>query len=281
MLKQRLFWGTLLVLCVAGALGLDHTYGIDLGFTGLMLLAVLLTLYEFYTMFENTGARIPKTFSLLVVGILIAGLWLKKHFCPWLQLSFPLVLSMYLLGLSGIYLARQAINRVTDLAMAVFGIMYIYWCLSYLQGIRGNILAGESLLIYFIAVNKMADTCAYAFGSLLGRQPLAPLISPKKTVEGFAGGIIGGTLFGLLLWSIMPQLSDCYLWHRMIFMGGVITISGQLSDLVASLFKRYCQVRDSGHLFPGLGGVLDLVDSLILSAPIAYYLMTVFMYGHL
>jgi phosphatidate cytidylyltransferase len=284
MLKHRLLWGSILIAFVTGLIWFDYLHKDNSGFTLLMLLVVLLGLYEFYQMFANIGLIISKTFPILIIALLIIGQWVQVHLYQCIFISFPLLFSFFLLGSAIEYLLKvrdeASRQRLTALFISVFGIIYIYWCLNFVRGIRQDLLIGEQLFIWFIAVNKMADTMAYFGGRLFGRHLLAPAVSPRKTIEGFICALIGGTLFGLVLWRIL-NLSECYMWYYMIPIGLGCTTAGQLGDLLESLIKRYCQVKDSGRLFPGLGGVLDLVDSLILSAPITYYLMKVHLYGHI
>lgn len=277
MLKKRLLWGSILIAISIALLLMDHLLDDNTGFTILMLVAVSLGLYEFYKMYEDKGAKIPKTFAIIMAaGTIIIG-WSNNHLFPALgihriELHFDQVFLLFLLGLVFYYIIRDNIANVENLIIAVFGMIYICWTLNYACLLRGDSIRGESLFIYFVVVNKMADTFAYFVGSLWGRYKLAPKISPKKTVEGFIGGILGGALSGFVLWLIMKGL-DTYDWYHIIVIGLCIAIAGQMSDLLASLFKRHCNKEHSLNIFPGLGGILDIIDSLILSAPVAYFLL--------
>jgi phosphatidate cytidylyltransferase len=129
---------------------------------------------------------------------------------------------------------------------------------------------GRFYVLYFILVTKLSDSGAYVVGSLIGRHKLVPRISPGKTWEGFGGAIVVSTAASLLFVH--------FLGHRMVGMtplhavilGIVLGSAAVIGDLIESLFKREAGVKDSGRLFPGIGGILDLLDSLLFNAPIMY-----------
>jgi len=157
------------------------------------------------------------------------------------------------------------------ISTTLFGLMYVPWLLNFIQKINffpG--VEGHYYLLYFVVLTKSSDTGAYAVGSLLGRHKMIPRISPGKTWEGFAGAI-GATMLASLLFVH-------FLGHRMagmntvhaIVLGVLLGLAAVLGDLMESLFKREAGVKDSGSLFPGIGGILDLLDSLLFNAPIMY-----------
>jgi phosphatidate cytidylyltransferase len=118
-------------------------------------------------------------------------------------------------------------------------------------------------------ITKLGDIGAYFIGARFGRHPLMPRISPKKTIEGAVAGLIFSVLGALIC---RPFLNFSYI-HAVvlgIFFGAV----GQLGDLSESLIKRDCQVKDSGKLLPGMGGILDEIDSLLFTAPLFYFYMS-------
>lgn len=129
---------------------------------------------------------------------------------------------------------------------------------------------GLFLLLYLIAVAKMVDNGALLAGRLWGRHKLAPRISPAKTIEGALGGILTGTASAVLLG---PLWAGGGLRFFLLF-GFTISLLAILGDLAESLLKRQAGVKDSGSLLPGIGGVLDLLDSILLSAPAGYLLLT-------
>ena len=137
--------------------------------------------------------------------------------------------------------------------------------------------SGAFLLVYCLTVLVLCDTGAYFAGRAYGKRKLAPRISPGKTVEGAIGGILFGTLGGLAMKSIFdffwPDLSAVLDFATATVFGVIIATVGIVGDLVESLLKRDAQVKDAGVLLPGMGGILDRVDSPLLGIPVTYYLM--------
>jgi len=127
--------------------------------------------------------------------------------------------------------------------------------------------ASEMMFFYFIVINKLADTAAYFGGTYLGKHKLAPAVSPNKTVEGLIAALVAGLLIGFAFWYYTGFRTSFALPYFLI-MSLFVTLSGQIGDLVESLIKRYCGVKDSAVLLPALGGVLDLIDCLLVSAPV-------------
>jgi phosphatidate cytidylyltransferase len=163
-----------------------------------------------------------------------------------------------------------------DGTVLVMGVLYIGLTLSYLLLIRG--LPDGVLLIFFVVVVTWAgDTGAYLAGKSLGRRALAPVISPKKTYEGLAGGLLLACALALAAreW-FLPVLSpgDCLL------LGLLLTMTGLIGDLTESAIKRSAGFKDSGSLIPGHGGMLDRLDSLLFTAPAFYYYVTATGLGH-
>jgi phosphatidate cytidylyltransferase len=129
-----------------------------------------------------------------------------------------------------------------------------------------------------LVLTKSCDIGAYFTGKTLGRHKLILWLSPGKTWEGLAGGIVAASLLGVLFawlvtrWGVSPGDVPMAWWHGAL-LGAFLAITGQTGDLVASLLKRDAGVKDSSSLVPGFGGVLDIVDSLLPAAPVAYWLL--------
>ncbi|MBW1758934.1 MAG: phosphatidate cytidylyltransferase [Deltaproteobacteria bacterium] len=148
----------------------------------------------------------------------------------------------------------------------VQGIIYIPLLLSYLVLIRNGI-DGISWIFLLLCVVFAGDTGAYYIGSYFGRHKLCPAVSPGKTIEGSIGGLTANVAIGALIKSFfMPQLS----WGLSILFFILVGIVGQAGDLFESELKRSGDAKDSGTIFPGHGGVLDRIDSLLFAAPLAY-----------
>lgn len=181
-------------------------------------------------------------------------------------------LILFVLGLC----IRQFISKTNKeglvaISMTLFGLMYVPWLLNFIQKIEffpG--IDGKYFLLFFILVTKFSDMGAYVLGSLIGKHKMIPRISPGKTWEGFAGAILASTGGSLVFVHFFrPHMSGIN-WQHAVVLGVILSISAVVGDLIESLFKRECGMKDSGKFFPGIGGILDLLDSLLFNAPIMY-----------
>jgi phosphatidate cytidylyltransferase len=129
---------------------------------------------------------------------------------------------------------------------------------------------GKFYVLYFILVTKFSDTGAYVVGSLIGRHKMIPRISPGKTWEGFGGAIVVSTGASLVFVHFLGNHMAGMNWRHAVVLGVILSLTAVVGDLIESLFKREAGVKDSGNLFPGIGGILDLLDSLLFNAPIMY-----------
>lgn len=223
---------------------------------------------EFYAL-ERRGVRLMnEVFGVLVTATmpLAAALWGKPG---------PLALITMLLAASLVWHTMFVRVRTAGTAETVFGAMYTGFLLSYLVLIR-MFEGGLVLTIALVLSVWASDVFAYVFGSLLGRHKMVPRISPNKSWEGFVAGLIGCTA----IWSLVPVLGDRG-WipdtgvssSLAIATGVVVGIAAVIGDLVESRFKREVGVKDSGHILPGHGGLLDRMDSLITACLAAYWLL--------
>jgi len=169
------------------------------------------------------------------------------------------------------FVSRDRTTGMPAIAMTLFGLMYVPWLLNFIQKINffpG--VDGKYYVLYFILVTKFSDTGAYVVGSLIGRNKMIPRISPGKTWEGFGGAILVSTTASVVFAHFLgAKMAGMNLRHAVI-LGIILSISAVIGDLIESLFKREAGVKDSGRLIPGIGGILDLLDSLLFNAPIMY-----------
>jgi phosphatidate cytidylyltransferase len=178
------------------------------------------------------------------------------------------------------FLSRTNTKGILAISTTLFGLMYVPWLLNYIQKINffGQGVEGHYYLLYFIIVTKFSDCGAYLVGSVIGKHKMIPRISPGKTWEGFGGAVVVSTAASVVFaWLAGPHLRGMNVTHAVI-LGIVLSIAAVVGDLIESLFKREAGLKDSGKLFPGIGGILDLLDSLLFNAPLMYlYLRYVLM----
>ncbi len=174
---------------------------------------------------------------------------------------------------------KETSNAIFHVAVEFFGVCYVSVPLSFMLAIlypissEGVSWDGRVWLVYLILVTKVTDVGAYFVGRLWGKALLAPILSPKKTVEGAIAGFICAVgcsvLFSVASKFLFPEFFQLPILAA-VFLGSCIGIVGQIGDLAESLLKRDAEIKDSNAL-PGLGGVLDMVDSLLLTAPVVYF----------
>lgn len=260
---KRIFSSIILISIVTFAIFIDWLSGL------LITIFIVLGLYEFFTMLEKKGIRIYKYFGIGMGAIIPLSILFRFELTKTWELFFA-VLALLLLILMQ-FKRRENTGTILDISVTIFGILYVSWFLSFLIKIR-YLVGGISFLATVLIITKLGDIGAYMVGSRFGKIPLIPRISPKKTVEGAIGGLIF-SLLGALASRVFLKLS----YPHLIFIGIFLGILAQLGDLSESLMKRDCQIKDSGNIFPGLGGVLDLIDSLLFTAPAFYFYMSIFL----
>jgi phosphatidate cytidylyltransferase len=182
------------------------------------------------------------------------------------------VLILFVLGLC----VRQFVSKSNTRGMlaistTLLGLMYVPWLLNFIQKINffpG--VDGRYYVLYFILVTKFSDVGAYCVGSLIGKHKMIPRISPGKTWEGFGGAIVVSTLTSVGFSQLCSQHLKEVRIRDAIILGLILSVAAVIGDLIESLFKREAGVKDSGRFFPGIGGILDLLDSLLFNAPLMY-----------
>ena len=230
-----------------------------------------LGLYEFFRL--NSKDLFPKSF--IILGIFCSTLLpcITYFYRPtgglWEALFFILVLiALFLIQ----FMRRENQNAVALIAVTLFGIFYIGWFFTFLVKIR-FLEEGYKLVAFLLLVTKSGDIGAYLIGTHLGKHPLIPRISPKKSIEGAVGGFLFSIVFAILARSFLGPMS----FGVVLGAGILIGIFAQLGDLAESLVKRDYQVKDSSPFLPGLGGMLDVIDSVLFTAPIFYIYLNVIM----
>ena len=270
-------WGIVL-----GALFSGHRLISDVVFVGVLALLGMVGLIEFYGLVEKEGMVCFKGWGVFAGATLIVGTFLHLegwlpglHGTPSRVNDFEVIfLILFVLGLCFLqFLSKSNTKGILAISTTLFGLMYVPWLLNFVQKIylfSGLGDDGKFYVLYFILVTKFSDTGAYAVGSLIGKHKMIPRVSPGKTWEGFGGAIVVSTGASLLFAHLAGPHLPGMTWYHAVILGIILSTSAVVGDLIESIFKREAGVKDSGKFFPGIGGILDLLDSLLFNAPIMY-----------
>jgi phosphatidate cytidylyltransferase len=196
----------------------------------------------------------------------VIGLILAAHFGDQFQILLVLVACVPLTFLLSLLRPGRA-NVSWAIASTIFGIVWIGLPFAHAVLLR-DLPHGGALLVDVLIGTFVGDTCAYFAGRTWGRRPLAPLISPNKTLEGLLGGIVGGTF---AFWLFAFAYQDWIPGATALLIGFCVALAAPLGDLFESLLKRDLGVKDTGRLFGAHGGALDRLDAVFFSVVVAYY----------
>ena len=283
MLKYRLIFGTLMILAFAGLLVLDgYIDGSLSSATGnkpiqgtiLCVIIALLALpaqFELATLAKNIGAVIFKPI-VIIASILLSTAWYVRQFHAEparFHLYYTLFVSAFTLLALFIFQARKFGTKgtIVNCGVSFFSIFYLGFLSSFVLAVR--IEFGLWALLMFIFVVKSSDIGAYTIGRLFGKHKFSPTISPGKTWEGLAGAAI----FAVAVSSLFAHFTGIMNWWQAALFGALFAYLGQLGDLAESMIKRDAEMKDSSASVPGFGGVLDIIDSPLVTAPLAYAFM--------
>ncbi len=283
MLKQRLISGVILgTAAVLSATLLPSPAG------WLVILVLgLLAQFEFYSMIRAMGIPVFRWLGLAAGAATIsATFWTIGSSAE--QLLHGYVAENLVLAGTVIFIfiwqsfQKEYKQPIVAVALTLLGVLYGPLLLNYLTrlaffwhvGTRLDAVGrtGQLLILYLIAVVKASDIGAYFTGRLLGRHKLIPRLSPNKTWEGLAGGIVLSLCVSLLFWRLLDgRLGELELrvWDA-VALGFLLAAAGVIGDLVESMMKRNAAIKDSGALIPGMGGILDVLDSLLFGAPVLF-----------
>ena len=267
MKKDRVISSTIMILVTVAAITNTMAFNI------VLISLICAGLYEFFHMMQIK--KIPVySYTGIVFGLLIP---VSLLFQP--KLTGKIELAFIVLVLLLIFLLQMARNNNKDaivgISTTLFGVLYVSWFFSFLLKTKFLLPGkeGEYLVGFVLLVTKMGDIGALAMGLRYGKHPLLPRISPNKTIEGSIGSFVFSIAAAVLAQGLLPASLQFSFWH-IVMMGAFLGGIGQLGDLSESMIKRDCQVKDSGKILPGLGGVLDTIDSVLFTAPVFYFYMS-------
>lgn len=257
------------------------------GVLGLIGVLTLVATVEYFQMLKAAGVKCFPRFGMLLATVYSGGLY--WHFQQGGESLPPDVdaLAVFLAAAVPFALQLRYPIRGTESLLAVavnlLGFVYIAFLFNFaarvtflapganaVPGMVGS--SGAFLLLWLLAVTKFTDMGAYIVGSMIGRHKMIPHVSPGKTWEGFGGALLFSQLAACGLYALFPeQLSFLKGWGHVIFLGFLLSILAVIGDLAESVFKRSINAKDSGRMLPGIGGSLDLIDSICFTAPALYF----------
>ncbi len=280
-MKTRIFFGAAMIAAVAVVLYLDwrlaqaaplRPWVAGLPVAGVILGLVVLLFRELARLAQGAGLEVLPVSGLLGAAVLGLGPYWARLLWPAGAGDAPLALAGFVV--LAIFAEQMVRFRTTDglrrVAATSLAVLYLGVGSAAMLSIR--MTWGVAVLGVFLAAVKATDLVAYFVGSAIGRHKLIPWLSPAKSWEGLVGGLVGGAGGGALAaWGLGVQALPLGLAAAV---GAVFGAAGQLADLCESLLKRSVQVKDSGAAVPQFGGVMDILDSPLLAAPVAWAVLS-------
>ena len=257
--------------------------GWEPGFVLLVAGLGLVGLWEYYSMLD--AERLPnfKMFGMFCGALMLGGsfYWLAwRQKTPDALYDFEIgTLLLFLFVVFGrqMFLKAEELVPLETMSLTLFGLLYVAWPFSFvtkivylLPRVDGHV-TGHFYVLFLVLVTKFSDMGAYLTGSLIGKHPLVPHISPKKTWEGFFGALAFSVGGGCGLLAVMQKKLDRLDYKDAVILGIVLGFAAIIGDLGESLIKRSCKAKDSGKFLPGIGGALDLIDSILFTAPVMFF----------
>ncbi len=232
-------------------------------FTGLVLLVTIAATIEMVSLMRASGFTPSLVFCLAAMALAFGAVRFRD-----LALYLPLLMTLLLFISLAWQMRHRSGKPIADWAITLAGGAYLGWTSAHLAAVR-EVTNGVWWLVIAIGITWLADSGAYFVGHRFGRHQLAPSLSPKKTWEGYFGGLLTAVLGGVLVGLISPLGL-----LQSTFAAFLVGALGTLGDLSESMFKRQANAKDSGHLIPGHGGAFDRVDSLLWAGVVVYYFAT-------
>ena len=261
-MKQRVISGAVLVVILAITL-----YFGGIVTCGLMALVSLVGNMELLRVY-GVNKKTPGIVCYLATVLYYIAIYLDR-----MDIIVPMMV-IYLLVMLAVYVLTFPTYSDKQIMAAFMDFFYVSVMLSFVYLIR-NMEHGLVLVLLIFVGSWINDTCAYFVGRALGKHKMAPVLSPKKSIEGLIGGIVGAGVFGAVFGILFDKYVDTMNYAPLLFavVGAVGALPAVIGDLAASAIKRNNDIKDYGKLIPGHGGILDRFDSIIFTAPIIYYLL--------
>jgi len=275
--KTRIKVGLGLFFTLCGLLYADHLMGRAVCFATIVTFVIVFGLREYAIIARSAGAEL-ESWPLMLFGALLGGVPVLRYELGWEwapQLT-GLLVSLFFFSVTFPALRKSPSKALFHgLCASVFGLVYIWFLASFIQELRymfGDAKTGLTAAAYTIAIAKGTDVTAFFVGKYFGKTKMIPHISPGKTMAGLWGGL-GGALAITCGFCALTPLGTLIPWLVAVpfaIVMGLVVVAG---DLIESLMKRSAEVKDSANLLPTFGGILDVVDSILVAAPVVYYLI--------
>jgi phosphatidate cytidylyltransferase len=259
MVLKRIITGVALGIFAAAIIWLGDPW-----YTIAICIASSLGTFEFYRI-----VRYEKVQPLVYPGIFFSILFALQSHSPFphtCELLFALIIVLPLIWM---LFKQEKDNAFINVAWTIMGVLYIGWLMSFYVNIR-NLENGMGWAFLVLGCTAICDVFAYAVGSRLGKHALVSSVSPGKTVEGALGGLAASIIFAVIAGAFFHLPLN---YWQLALAGLIIGFFAEIGDLVESLLKRNMKTKDAGNILPGHGGVLDRIDSHLLVAPVAYFLI--------
>jgi phosphatidate cytidylyltransferase len=285
-LRNRLIFGPIMLLILLALLAVDHWVQLLWGIKGvgialLMLLVLPAATFELANLFATKrvgpykSIASPGSALLVIHAFLTQFHWMEPVAASTLAFIIVFVMIFAAVRLAYFHQTQEAIGHMAGTVLSTLYLGGQAWFLMALRvktSARTGFEGSTAVILMILLVVKFTDIGAFFGGKLFGRHKLIPWLSPGKTWEGLICGVCVAGVVGL---ACAPQVSHLT-WPKGIIFGAIIGLVGQGGDLLESLMKRDAEVKDSGQLIPGFGGVLDVIDSPLLASPFAYMLFSLF-----
>ncbi len=275
-LSQRVVVASIVISALIVLIYFSTHFFVKIGIIAVVTALSVIALYEYSNFLKKKEIKLPTVFLMCFTALEVVSIYLSSF--SKLFSFLPLIILLVGVCILFLYSFNKIQNATVVIANSLFGVFYIAIPLGFLLRILYlsspcySGFGGRMWLVYLISVTKITDIAAYFCGKAFGRKKLSPLVSPKKTVAGAVAGLLfalGTSIFFSFL-SIFPIGSTFHLTlFQSIYLGLCIGVFSQIGDLSESLLKRDAGIKDSNRI-PGIGGVLDLLDSLLFTAPIVY-----------
>ena len=255
--------------------------GYEIGFFSLIFVLGMAALWEFYGMLDHSDLPNFKCTAMICGAVMMAGSFHYSSTGAAARCQDFEVLAVF--GFLIVVFTRQMFKGLRDvapvptMAYTLFGLMYVIWMFNFMNKIVyvsprtvDHMVTGQFYVLFLMVVTKFSDMGAYIVGTCIGKHLWVPHISPKKTWEGFFGALAFSTAASYGLVRLMPGHLALLNGTHAIILGLLLGFAGVVGDLAESVLKRGTGVKDSGRMLPGIGGALDLVDSLLFTAPLLF-----------